>query len=237
MEKVEQESRLFMIFKRLLLLFSISLVASNGYAYENDFALKGGVSTAFTYLKYIDHTDDTALGIGFNTNFGYKYKRWEFNLTSFIAFGEIEKLTYEIGNTRVQGEGNFNHVNFAPTARYYFDVKLNGKWNFYISTGPVWSLNTFKFEDFTVESGSFKEEYRYSYTSRGWLLAFGFEEGLASKDLKPTYIEFLYTYQTAYQVALLDNSDFKNVETLQEDKVRTNIYTSLFMINFGIVFF
>jgi len=221
-----------------LLLFILTLLNSTFvFAYENEFALKGGFSTAFSHLKYIDHSQDNALGIGFNTNFGYKLKRWEFNLTSFIAFGEMEKLTYQIGNTRVQGEGSFNHVNFAPTARYYFDVKENGNWKCYLSVGPVWSLNTFKLEDFTIESGAYKEEYRYSYTSRGWLVALGFEEGLATKYLKPTFIEFLYSYQTAYEIALLDNSDFKNVETLNTDKVRTNIYTSIFMINFGIVFF
>lgn len=207
------------------------------FGYENEFALKGGFSTAFSHLKYIDSTEDNALGIGFNTNFGYKFKRWEFNLTSFIAFGEMEKLTYQIGNTRVQGEGSFNHVNFAPTARYYFDVKENGNWKPYLSTGPVWSLNTFKLEDFVVESGSYKKEYRYSYTSRGWLVALGIEEGFATKYLKPAFIEILYSYQTAYEVALLDNSDFKNVETISSDKVRTNIYTSIVMINFGIVIF
>mgnify|MGYP003684526607 CR=1 FL=1 len=223
-------SKLFIL---LLTLLQTSLV----YSYENDFALKGGISTAFSHLKYIDSSQDNALGIGFNTNFGYKFKRWEFNLTSFIAFGEMEKLTYQIGNTRVQGDGSFNHVNFAPTARYYFDVREDGKWKCYLYTGPVWSLNTFKLEDFTVESGNFNKKYRYSYTSRGWLLALGFEEGLSDKDLKPTFIEVLYSYQNAYEVALLDNSDFKNVETLNSDKVRTNIYTSILMINFGIVFF
>ncbi len=226
-----------MNFRNFIITFSICLFTNLSFAYENEFALKGGISTAFSHLKYIDHTNDNALGIGFNTNFGYKFKRWEFNLTSFIAFGEMEKLTYEIGNTRVQGEGSFNHFNFAPTARYYFDVKPNGNWKLYLSTGPVWSLNTFTLEDFTVESGFYMKDYRYSYTSRGWMVVLGIEEGLPSKDLKPTFIGFLYSYQTAYEVALLDNSDFKNVETLQTDKVRTNIYTSLFMINFGIVFF
>src|SRR5690606_34925796 len=107
----------------------------------------------------------------------------------------------------------------------------------YVAAGPVWSINTLKLEDFTVESGLYKEEYRYSYLSRGWMLTVGIEEILPSKSLKPAYVELLVAYQTAYQVALLDNSDFKEVITLQQDKVRTNIYTTTIMLNVGIVFF
>lgn len=224
--------------KLLILIFILTIFNSASlFAYKNDFALKGGVSTGFNHVKVNKKNNNNAIGVGINTNFGYKFERWEFNLTSVIAFGEMEKLTYQIGNTRVQGDGSFIHVNYAPTARYYFDVKENGKWKSYLSLGPVWSLNTFKLEDFTIESGTFKKEFRFSYSSRGWMIALGFEEGLASKDLKPTFIEFLYSYQTAYEVALLDNSDFKKVETLDTDRVKSNIYSSIFMINFGIVFF
>src|SRR5690606_26318954 len=167
-------------------------------------------------------------GIGFNTNFGYRFTRWEFNLTSFVALGEMERLTYQIGNTRVQGEGSFNHASFAPTVRYYFDVRPRGEWHWYIAAGPVWSINTFKLEDFVVDSGQFLEDYRYSYLSRGWLITIGLEEILPSKALKPAFIELLVAYQTAYEVSLLDNSDFKEVATLSTDDVRTNIYTTTF---------
>src|SRR5690606_19558521 len=155
----------------LFLFFSVQ-----AFAYENDFALKGGVSFAHSHLKYIDHTEDNALGIGFNTNFGYRFSRWEFNLTSFITLGEMEHLTYQIGNTRVQGEGSFNHASFGTTIRYYFDIRPMNKWHWYVAAGPVWSINTLKLEDFTVESGLYKEEYRYSYLSRGWMLTIGLEE-------------------------------------------------------------
>src|SRR5690606_9127433 len=169
--------------------------------------------------------------------FGYRFTNWEFNLTSFVALGEMERLTYQIGNTRVQGEGSFNHASFGPTLRYNFDAHLYKKWRYYASIGPVWSINTLKLEDFNIESGLYKEEYRYSYSSRGWMFSFGVEELLPSKALKPAYVELLIAYQTAYQVALLDNSDFKEVVTLQQDKVRTNIYTTTIMLNIGIVFF
>lgn len=224
-----------MNFRIVALLFT--LLAPQAYAYENDFALKGGVSFAFSHLKYIDHSEDNAYGIGFNTNFGYRFRKWEFNLTSFIALGEMERLTYQIGNTRVQGEGSFNHASFGPSARYYFDIRPMNKWHWYIAAGPVWSINTLKLEDFSVESGLYKEEYRYSFLSRGWMFTIGLEEILASKALKPAYIELLVAYQSAYQVALLDNSDFKEVITLQTDKVKTNIYTTTVMLNIGIVFF
>jgi hypothetical protein len=223
-----------MNFKFLATLFFFIQAA---YAYENDFALKGGVSLARSHLKYIDHSEDQAWGIGFNTNFGYRFSQFEFNLTSFIALGEMERLTYQIGNVRVQGEGSFNHASFGPTLRYYFDLSPKAQWHWYLAIGPIWSINTFKLEDFTVETGEYLEDYRYSYMSRGWMLSIGIEEILASKALKPAYIEFLAAYQTAYQVALLDNSDFKEVLTLKTDRVRTNIYTATFMLNIGIVFF
>lgn len=216
----------------LFLFFSLS-----AHAYQNDFALKAGVSLANSHLKYIDHAKDKAWGIGFNTNVGYRFEKLEFNLTSFVALGEMERLTYQIGNTRVQGEGSFNHASFGPTVRWYFDLKFKEKWNLYTAIGPVWSINTLKLEDFTVESGLFKKQYRYSYLSRGWMFSIGVEEILPSKSLLPAFIEFLIAYQTAYQVALLDNSDFKEVTTLQTDKVRTNIYTTTIMLNIGIVLF
>lgn len=225
-----------MNFKIFVTLFSF-FVSGLVEAYQNDFALKGGVSFAFSHLKYIDHTEDNAAGVGFNTNFGYRFTRFEFNLTSFIALGEMERLTYQIGNTRVQGEGSFNHASFAPTLRYYFETRPAGQWHWYVSAGPVWSINTFKLDDFTVESGLYKDEYRYSYLSRGWMISFGLEEILASKSLMPAYAEILIAHQTAYQVALLDNSDFKEVTTLATNRVRTNIYTTTVMLNIGIVFF
>lgn len=223
---------------KVLPLFALFfLVCNKTFAYENEFTLKAGASLAFSHLKYIDHSEDNAVGVGFNTNFGYRFSHWEFNLTSFTAFGEMEKLTYQIGSTRVQGEGSFNHASFGPTIRYYFNPKPSGNWMFYLATGPLWSINTFKLEDFTVESGLFKSKYRYSYTSRGWLAVIGVEEAPLPKSMMPAFIEVLIAYQTAYAVALLDNSDFKHVETLQKDKVRTNIYTTTVMVNFGIIAF
>ncbi|MBH47491.1 MAG: hypothetical protein CME71_04925 [Halobacteriovorax sp.] len=222
---------------RILLTLIILSFIQSANAYENEFALKAGGSVAFSHLKYIDHSEDNAGGVGFNTNFGYRFKSFEFNLTSFTAFGEMEKLTYQIGGTRVDGEGSFNHASFGPTLRYYFDVRPNTKWQWYIALGPVWSINTFKLEDFSVQSGTYKKQYRYSYNSRGWMLTIGLEEALISKDLNPAYIELLIAYQTAYQVALLDNSDFKQVLTLESDSVRTNIYTTTVMINIGLMVF
>tara|TARA_R110000868_G_scaffold156866_4_gene383953 strand:- start:2742 stop:3419 length:678 start_codon:yes stop_codon:yes gene_type:complete len=222
---------------KFLLFITLFLISNFSFGYENEFALKAGASVAYSHLKYIDHSEDNAGGVGFNTNFGYRFSRFEFNLTSFTAFGEMEKLTYQIGGTRVDGEGSFNHASFGPTLRYYFDVRPNGKWHWYVAVGPIWSINTFKLEDFTVQSGTYRKQYRYSYNSRGWMFTIGLEEAFANKILNPAYIELLVAYQTAYQVSLLDNSDFKQVLTLESDKVRTNIYSTTVMINFGLIVF
>ncbi|MBK26866.1 MAG: hypothetical protein CME70_22885 [Halobacteriovorax sp.] len=221
--------------KFLITLFFI--FSTKAFAWQNDMSLKGGLGLSQATIHAFDKSEDHMTGFGFNTQFGYRFSKWEINLASYFYWGKIDDLRFRANGTSVVGSGVFRHVSFGPVFKYIFEWQPKKGWHFYAGLGPTWSMQTVKLEQFQASSGDFNSDYKLTYISRGGMLAIGIEELLPFKEMHPVYFEILYSYKKSKDVSLVDASNFAEVRTISTEESEQDIRGSFIMINAGITLF
>ncbi|MFZ8933261.1 MAG: hypothetical protein ACO20H_08090 [Bacteriovoracaceae bacterium] len=221
----------------LKFLFIALFLCSPLYAYQNELALKGGVGISVNTVQGKNNTEDTFVGYGFNSHFGYRLTKWEFNISSHVFFGKAKGIEFEANNTTIVGNGVLRTVSFGPLIKYITDFTPAKNWHFYVNFGPTWSIKTVKIEEYRTSGGTFKDNYKLTYISRGGIFAFGIEEILNYKQEHPVYLEFMYGYFRAHDVSLVDASDNTSVQILATESAGNDIEDHIFMVNFGMTIF
>lgn len=222
---------------KVFFIFYILLFSLNVHAFQNDMALKGGLGLSQATIHAFDSSEDHMTGFGFNTQFGYRFEKWEVNLASYIYWGKIDDLRFHANNTSVVGSGAFRHVSFGPVFKYLFEWQPIKSWNFYMGAGPSWSMQTVRLQEFQTTTGTFSKDYKLTYISRGGMISFGIEELLPFKEMHPVYLEILYSYKKSKDVSVVDASDFTEVRTISTEETKQDIRGSFIMINAGITLF
>lgn len=208
------------------------------WAYRYNMHLKGGISQGYGTIEGLE-SEEYAHGTGFNTHFGYKSKYFEVNLSSYIFWGEMEELTFRARGEDITGEGTYRNVSFGPTLKYqYRGVQPFKNWFLYTSIGPMWSLQTVKFDDDFESTGSqFNTNQKLTFESYGGAFAIGLEEDLPYKEMHQVYIELLYTYMHTRKVSVVDKSDFTETNILSEEETNQNLSGHFLMISLGLTVF
>ena len=217
-------------------LIFILFISTNLFAYNKELALKGGLSYTWAELKTANE-EDGLTGMGFNTHVSYQYDNWEFALSSYIYWGDVDGLTYQANGQTIKGDGNFRHVSFGPVLKYHFNqFDIYKDWHIYFGAGPSWSLQTIKIDE-PKTNGSFNNNNKLTYESTGGFVMIGVEEKLPYKEMHPVYIEFLYSYKEPRKVSVVDSSDPTETNILSTEEINQDLSGHFFMISMGITVF
>lgn len=222
-----------MLFSLIFLIF----FSSNLHSYENKLALKGGLGITYNTIEAKNNSEDKFTGYGVSSQYGYRWVNWELNLSGFIFFGKIQNLEFQANGTNIRGSGVVRTVSIGPQFKYLSSYEMTKGWYPYLSLGPSWGLKTIKLDNYTSTGGEFRKDHKLTYTSAGGIVSFGIEERLTYKEEHPVYCEFLFGYNKAKKVSIVDTSNFREVETLSKESAENDIYDYLFMINFGMTIF
>lgn len=185
-----------------LLLFL--LIPFSAQAYENLWAIKVAGSLGYSELKSFEDSRESAFAIGFNTHFGYRFKRFEINASSYVNISKFEGVKLQSNENIWIGKGDFRSVSFGPTMKYFYLLpKKNKTWGWYIGGGPLLGIQTFKYDDdddITVESGTYNASNKTTFDSKGFILLWGREEYIA-KSKRPVFFEISYKYLAGNRLA------------------------------------
>lgn len=218
----------------LILLFFISF---KSFSFDNDLYVKGGLSLTQAKITALNGSNDKFHGIGFNTHFGYKWHYLDFGLSSYIYWGDIDNLEFQATDSTIIGDGKYRHVSFGPMLKYKF---LNNEvfryWHAYIGLGPTWSLQTIKLSNFS-STGSFTNQSKLTYQSRGATFVIGIEEELSSKEQHPVFIEGLFSVKKSQKVSVVDNQDPTETNILSTENTNQKIIDKIFTLSMGMTFF
>ncbi len=225
--------------RSVIFLLIIILGSKNIYAYRYDMHIKGGIAQSYGKTKALEDTEEWAHGTGFNTHFGYKAKYFEFNLSSYIFWGEMEDLRFRARGEDITGEGTWRSVSFGPTIKYQFrGIQPVKNWFMYASMGPMWSLQTVKFDDELKSSGPlFNKNQKLTYESYGGAISIGFEEDLPYKEMHQVYIELNYSYMSTYKARVVDKSDFAETNILSTEESKQELDGHFIAISIGMTIF
>ncbi len=223
---------------RKIITFSLLTYALKIQAYTHDIALKGGLSYTWADLEATEKSEDSLIGVGFNTHFIYRWDRWDISASSYIYWGDIDGLAFKAQGQKLTGDGHFRHVSFGPIFRYTFKKwpVYNNNWHPYLGLGPSWSLQTIKI-DKPPSEGSFSKSHKLTYLSQGGFITVGVEEETRYKEMNPVYIEFLYSYKKSKKVSVIDSSDSKEINILSTNEAKQDFSGHFFMVSMGITIF
>jgi hypothetical protein len=220
------------------LIFTLILLVSSTFAFENQMSLKGALSYTSSKIKAQAGTEDDTRGFGFNTHLGYRWKYFELDLSSYIYWGNIEGLTFQANGETINGSGTFRHVSFGPIFKYHFQSpRLFTNWTFYTGVGPVWSLQTVKMKNFTSSGPKFIDTQKLTFDSFGGMLVIGIEEQLEHKEAHPAFLEIVYSYKNSYKLSVVDASDPVETNILSSQEADQELSGHYFMVSFGITIF
>ncbi len=227
------------IYLKLSTLIALCFLTHEAMAYRYDMHLKGGLTQSYGKVEALQNTEDVSHGTGFNTHFGYKSKYFEFNLSSYIFWGEMEDLSFRARGENIRGEGTWRNVSFGPMIKYQLrGVQPVKNWFMYIATGPMWSLQTVKFEDdFESDGPLFNTNQKLTFESYGGSFSIGFEEDLPYKEMHQVYIELNYSYMATYKVRVVDKSDFTETNILSEEESNQNLNGHFLALSIGMTIF
>ena len=225
--------------KDFFVIFVLALFTTiNSFAVTNKTSLKGGVSYTSANIEGLEGTEDDMRGIGFNTHFGHKWKYFEVDLSSYIYWGNIDDLTFQANGESIMGSGSFRHVSFGPVLKYHTQYpKLFKNWTPFIGLGPVWSLQTVKFDNFTSSGSSFNSDQKLTFESFGGLVVVGLQEQLKNNEAHPVFVEFMYSYKKARKVVVVDASDSVETEIISTEKGQRKLNGHFFMVSVGMTIF
>ncbi|EQC44085.1 hypothetical protein M899_2233 [Bacteriovorax sp. BSW11_IV] len=217
----------------ILLLFLASL---NSFGFSNQLVLRGGILAAKTTMGTSLESNDDFGGYGLSSSFGYKLENLEFLLSSNAYVGKVENIRFEVHKNMIQGTGKIRTVDFTPTLKYTLDFNIYKNWALFGSIGPSWVLHSINLDNFTSNNTSFSNT-KLSYDARGIVASIGVEEQVEEKELRPVFIQLLFSYYKSRKVSLVDISNSKEIQILSEEESRQGIKTITWMVNMGLVIF
>lgn len=215
------------LFVTLSLLLSLNAFAETSPSWMDGFSLKAGLSYTRVEIrtdKLIDNSESSpndpedearTFGLGGITSISYRYDQWELGVASDVLFGTVPDTTFISQGSSIRGKGSFRLVSVGPQIKYYTPYTLLNYANFYVGTGPTWSLQTYVFRHADT-TGSFSDKRRVSFENIGGGLFIGLEQIQPSKSDYPLFLEIGYSYMHSYKVSILDASKSAEVITLSE---------------------
>ena len=202
---------------------------------DNKWALRGGLTLAYTTLNAEAATADHTPSYGINTQFSYLFKKVEINLNAYILLGHASGLQYHIDNINLFAEGDFRSFFFAPMIKYITDLELKKNWRLYLTLGAGWGIRSMKVLNF-IDQGKEKNNHRINVSSRGLIGGLGFQEISPIHSMGPLFVEILGAYFEAYQLTLVENLNFNQVSKRAREDKHFHAFDGLLMINFGLTF-
>lgn len=201
-------------------------------------ALKAGPSVAYRVLRADFHTEDRFFTPGLNTQVSFSITpQWHVALLGHIFLGKNGNLDFDVNGQRLSGNGNYSAVSFGPVIHYTFKQQLAPTWHYFTKLGPIWSMQTIKLDPFTDAQGRLRSDHKVTYQSSGGLIGVGIEEVLPYKSMHPFYAEIIFKYMQGRKVAVVDASDFTEIETITYDDKKTRINGMILLLNIGITVF
>jgi len=206
-------------------------------------AVKGGVGLSYFEVRNNMEPDDVGeneehhLGGAMNTQFTYRYKRWELGAASYVHFGKMKNFRYTIANNTIVGDGMMISVSYGPILKYYTDYSPRDPWQLYLLLAPQWALHTVNLSRYEVRQGEYSDKYKISYQTRGVMVGVGAEELLPHKEMHPAYLELVFYYNLVHRASILDKGDYQEVEPIEEERVDHQVKGYIIMLNIGITFF
>lgn len=222
----------------MIVLLSVLLLTQSIHSYQDELALTVGFSYSKVSLNANHGTTDEMEAIGFNSHYGYKWKNWTLELSSYLFWGSFDELTFQARDESVRGNGSFSDVSFGPILKYHFDtVDFVKGWSFYAGIGPTWSMQSIRFDNASSTGNLFSINQKITYESFGGVFNIGIEEISEKKENHPFYIEVSIGYKRSYEVSVVDKSDFIEVETLSKEERKGDLEEKYIAISFGIIVF
>lgn len=223
--------------KYIIVLIISLLTTTSAFSFVNSSFLKGGGSYALEKMKAMVGTEDETHNLGINTSYGYKWNKSELYFASSIYFGKIEDLSFNAAGNSYTGSGDFKSVSVRPTYKYILDLKLNKVWNFYLSIGPQWSIQTVKFANFTTSNNNAINDFKLSFESFGAAIGFGIEEQLQYKEMHPVYLEVVFIRRSPYKVSVVDVSNKAEINILTTNDIKSEMIEDIILVNIGVTVF
>lgn len=217
--------------KKLLSLFFF-FKSFSVFAYENDFALKLGAAYTFTNLSSVAITNTYPVGFGLNSHVGYRFKRWEYNASSYLNVSRIKKMQIQANGSTITGDGNFQSVTFGPTVRHYL---LNNPLDFglpYFVVGIHTVMQTMEFGINTaqVNGGNYSQKNKVTLEGHGGLIGFGIDK---TRQLKENYyVEVVYITNRSKKVSEVGGTNTL-VELIHREDSPHPIYEHTVFISIG----
>ncbi|MBF0312710.1 MAG: hypothetical protein HQK50_04805 [Oligoflexia bacterium] len=208
----------------------------------NDFVLRGGAGASISgFMAYnlpvrakIFHG-----GGSFASQFGYKFERLEWSISSYCTISEIQDIRLVVGNSEIESdEGKLTSVTFGPKLRYYFPWELLKHWSGYVTAGGLAGLMTLKFEKARVSGSTFQPHQKLAYQGEGAVFGLGVElrakksangssgEGISGMIMglweelpyyvPEMYLEAVYKYMKGSKVSVIGGTK-KEVKTLRTE--------------------
>jgi hypothetical protein len=222
-------------------IFFSLILTSTAHAgkFKERLLLKGGLGATAAKIETLSSKDDGLAGIAFHTKFGYRKKKWEFLLASYVFLGPVDGLQFFARNNTIEAEdGVLRSVSYGPLITYYTDIQIKKKYNLYVGFGPTWSLQTIDLTKYEATDGNIIDvNDKITLESGGAHLIIGMEEQGISKDKHPVYYELVYTYLKTRQVNIVDFSNRIKVETISSEQIRRNIQFHIIQLNIGMSIF
>lgn len=219
-----------------LLLSLLIFTSSFASAFEEELVLRGGIIAALTTMGTNLESNDDFGGYGLSSNFGYRFKNIELLLSSNAYIGKVENIRFGFHGETIQGAGKIRSVDFTPTFKYITPFKFYRNWALFMTAGPSWILHSIDLDHFTSGQEGFANT-KLSYDARGGTLSLGMEEMTETKEMKPVYIQLLFSYFRSRKVSLVDISNSKEIQILSEEEAHQDIKTVTWMLNMGLVIF
>lgn len=207
-------------------------------AFDNDLFVRGGVNLTHVILDSNQGNNNNIIGGGIHTQFGARFNSWEFLLSSTLFFAHM-KQTHKcnLGRNDTACMGPLESTSLAPLAKYFTGWSINSHLHNYLFIGPVWAIQTIRLDDIEYQSETYSDNYKLSYLSRGINLGIGFEEYLLEKKEYPYFIEFSYSIVRAYQLNLIDITNFTESVVLEKFVIKEDIVGHIFSLQIGTTLF
>lgn len=205
------------------------------YAYFHKFALKGGLGAGLGKLTSYNSKEDYFPIGGIITHYGYRSKKWEYNLFSNIMMGHIQDVTFLANGTLAGSEGTLRALSIGPQFKYFTDYRpatlKYPSWHLYIAMAPLWGVKAIYLDN---NEGDLDPNHKLVYNSTGFSINIGTEDYLKDRDNNPFYIELQYLFMTSHKVSVVDYSDEFHTKVVSTEKALRHTRLQVFMINIGI---
>ncbi|MFZ4714406.1 MAG: hypothetical protein ACOYL6_11860 [Bacteriovoracaceae bacterium] len=216
-------------------LFFFLLFSSRSFAYQNDFALKMGVAYTYTRVSQVEITDALPLGFGLSSHVGYRWEKWEINMSSYLNFSKLKSMIVEANGSTIKGDGNFQSVTFGPTFRYHIHEYAIKSGSPYVVGGVHTAVQTMNFgvNSVTVDGGNFNDNHKLTLEGYGFLTGIGLDQN--KKEKHNYYMELIYVLNASRKTSEVAGTT--QVELIARENSHKRIFENTFFLCIGMTLF